>query len=153
MLSIVGGLLLSGLTFVIGKMLSQSEKVIEQKKEVYREFLAICPTANDAATTESAELERKISEIVFPAIGLLSIYASHDVLMRCKTYFDTLDIASKSGQSGDFGSAPKFADAAHAYNLMLYDMRRDVMAWTLFSLKKQPRDGFASPLNPKNRSG
>ena len=123
----LGGAVVSIVAFLVGKAYSQSEKVLDQKRLVYQQFLLQCPSPNE---THFADFELSIELQRY--IGVVSIYGSPDVAARTGEYFAKFDESSEVLREIDEPGHPAFLDLMRAYNDMVYAMRVDVMSWSFF---------------------
>ncbi|ASP20631.1 hypothetical protein ANTHELSMS3_01946 [Antarctobacter heliothermus] len=130
----LGALLLSLVSFLSGKVFSQSEKVLDQKRKAYETFLRECPGPNEAHSSVdimSTEFQR--------VTGLLTLYASNDALQYSSEYFLKFVEAQEELQGVSITGHPKFVEVMTYYNRMVWAMRRDVMAWSIFAPAKTSR--------------
>lgn len=128
------GLLVSILSFLLGRVFSQSERVIEQKKTAYENFLNDCPAPNEAY----GDLEEIVGQKSFQrGLGVLSLYASPEALLAAQNYFEKLAAAAEILKPDSEALDPAFREVYKAYNSMLFEMRRDALVWSVFRLPRQ----------------
>jgi len=137
----LGGVLLSVFGFWLGKIVSQSERAIEQKKAVFEKFLLSCPTANDAYRLTPEQLETELGITVEKQLGLLALYAGPKVLSACANYIFALTAASEALDQNSEPMAAEFQKAAKCYNRMIFEMRRDALGWSVFGVSGEPDNG------------
>jgi hypothetical protein len=135
----LGGLLFTAVGFLIGKTFSQSEKILDQKRKCYEDFLRVCPAPNEAHGSEepaATEMQR--------AVGLLSIYGSSDAIKFAGAYFAEFAKAQPILQSVSEAGHPKFLEQMSHYNRMIWAMRNDAMLWSAFAPARRAREYKAS---------
>ena len=140
-----GGVLLSAITYILGRAFNESEKILAEKRRIYEEFLRACPVPNDAydSLSEEEQVERvkKIGRI-FP---IVTLYASPNVALAVSRYLKTFEEASNV--LGPFSHAlhEAFGKAAKAHNDIILEMNRDAFGWSVFGYKgpsRLPKDAL-----------
>ncbi|KFE35963.1 hypothetical protein [Thioclava atlantica] len=144
--AIVGalGLIASLVSFVGGKIFSQSENILDRKREAYKAFLRFCPAPNEAHDAErvnTTELQREI--------GILTVYASRDVLKFAAAYFTAFAEAQEKLVGVEIAGHPAFIKLMTDYNRMVWAMRNDAMMWSVFAPSRQGRD-YRPSLDPSD---
>jgi hypothetical protein len=142
------GVLFTIVGFLVGKIFSQTEQVIEQKRRVYEKFLEVCPAPNEAHTDrqfEAVDFQRQM--------GVLTLYASRDSLQFAAEYFQVFADAQSLLVNVHTPGHPKFIEVMTAYNRMVWSMRTDVMAWSSFAPRKRDREYRPSFPQGAGRSG
>jgi hypothetical protein len=119
----------------LGKVFSQSEKILDRKREAYKDFLNFCPSPNEAhldTEVDITEIQRKI--------GVLTLYASLESTQFAAKYFG--DFASAQEVLRDIVDPghPEFIKVVTSYNRMVWAMRNDAMTWSIFAPKKSARE-------------
>ncbi|WP_375550940.1 hypothetical protein [Rhodophyticola porphyridii] len=131
----VGGLLVSALGFLFGRMFAQSERILDIKRDTYRSFLERCPAPNEAhfeTTLSEAEVQREI--------GLMSIYASPEVIKFVGEYFAQFAQSQPLLLNVDQAGHPEFFKVMTSYNRMIWAMRHDALAWSAFAPDRRKRE-------------
>jgi hypothetical protein len=101
---------------------------------VYEEFLRLCPAPNEAHSRtefDSVELQR--------SVGLVSLYGSAEVAQSASNYFDAFAKGQEKLSEIEQAGHPDFVKVMSAYNAMIWSMRADVMAWSVFATSKKHR--------------
>jgi len=127
----LGGLLLSVLSFLVGKLFSQSEKILDHKREAYSSFLKLCPVPNEAHFAD-----KQIDFAMMREIGVLSLYASPEATKLAAEYFDGFANAQEELVDVAEPGHPEYLKVMTKYNRMVWAMRNDVMTWSIFAPKK-----------------
>ena len=66
-------------SFLLGRIYSQSEIILSEKRRVYEEFLEACPRPNQAYYDFSDEELGRLNEKLEVAMAKMSLYASTEV--------------------------------------------------------------------------
>jgi hypothetical protein len=139
MLIWLGGVILTVLGFVFGKVFNQSESILAEKRRVYEEFLRKCPSPGDVFLKLSPEgIEEQglqIAELKAP----LLLYASQNVILAISEYLNTLASAQAVLTTNSDRMHPAFKKAAKAQNDIILEMRRDALAWSAFAYTGKSR--------------
>jgi hypothetical protein len=130
-----GGLLLSAVTFALGKIFSQSENILDRKREIYASFLKLCPAPNEAHSEEFFDFQAMQREM-----GVLTIYGSPDALKFAADYFNQFAISQEILAGVEEAGHPEFFKVMTAYNRMVWAMRVDTMTWSVFAPTKNARE-------------
>jgi len=140
----VGSLVLAAVSFLLGKVFSQSERVLDQKREAYERFLAKCPAPNEAHCEREPDfmgLQRDI--------GVLSIYGSKEALIAAGEYFTVFASAQPVLTHVEEPGHPEFLRVMKSYNKMVWEMRKDALTWSVFAPSKKDQEyspsHFAEP--------
>jgi hypothetical protein len=128
----LGTILVAALTFVAGKFYAQSESVLGEKKRVYTDYLALCPTAHDAYK-QDGKWEVKPFEMK-PEFYL---YASNDVIILAGRHLGTVDSAFSQITVDTPPLHPAFQSSVQAHNRMLIAMRRDLLGLSFHGFKER----------------
>jgi len=130
----LGGISVSIASFLFGKIFSQSENILEQKRRVYEQFILVCPSPQEAHSCDvvvSIELQRQI--------GILCIYGSPDVAKFAGDYFSEFGTAQEILIDVAEPGHPKFLELMTNYNRLIWAMRTDAMTWSLFAPAKSAK--------------
>lgn len=130
-----GALALSILSFLFGKVFSQSENILDKKRDAYRSFLRVCPAPNEAHFAEfelGAEMQREM--------GILSLYASPDAVKFAAQYFSAFADAQVTLIGIEEPGHPEFLRLMTSYNRMIWAMRNDAMTWSIFAPSRRSRE-------------
>jgi hypothetical protein len=138
----VGTIFVGALAFLFGRIFAQSERVLDQKRKVYEDFLRLCPAPNEAhCETEFDSIEMQRS------IGLVSLYGSAEVATSAANYFKVFANGQELLTGVKEAGHPEFIIVMTAYNRMIWKMRTNVMAWSVFApAKKQQKFNADIPL-------
>ncbi|WP_291730639.1 hypothetical protein [Leisingera sp. F5] len=139
-----GGLLLAAFSFLFGRMFSQSEAVLADKRRVYEEFLVACPGPNEACKDWTPEREIERADTFQAFYGKLCLYAAPPVMQAVNRYLVLLDEADKLLSPNSEALHPAFQEAAKAHNDIILEMRRDALGWSMFGYSgktRLPKDG------------
>ena len=129
------GVLVSALSFLLGKVFSQSEVVLDQKRQAYKDFLEFCPSPNEVhfeETVSPVELQRRV--------GVLTLYGSQKALLLAGKYFEDFADAQPGLIGKDIAGHPEFLKVMTSYNRMVWEMRNDAMTWSLFAPSRSNRE-------------
>ncbi|SMC80675.1 hypothetical protein [Primorskyibacter flagellatus] len=130
-----GALLLSALSFLFGKIFAQSERILDQKRKAYETFLTRCPAPDEAHTNvdlKSPEFQR--------SAGLLTLYSSPKVTLYAAEYFQKFEEAQPELVEISEPGHPRFIEVMSYYNRMVWEMRSDVMMWSIFAPTKHSKE-------------
>ena len=142
-LTFIGGLVLTVLGFLFGRIFNQSELILSDKRRVYEDFLKKCPAPDEAYLDWSDESEghpmNRLQEIKAP----LLLYASPSVALAVGEYIQAFGEADVTLSPNSEPLHPAFKRAAQAQNDVILEMRRDAFAWSAFAHRaptRLPRD-------------
>ena len=133
----IGGVGLSALSFVFGRIFAQSENILDRKREAYSDFLKFCPAPNEAHFPDTipdfGEMQRQI--------GTLTLYGSPDVCKFAGEYFEQFSKSNEILVEVELPEVghPEFLKTMTSYNQMIWAMRNDAMTWSVFAPKKSAR--------------
>jgi hypothetical protein len=137
----IGGLLLSALTYMIGRSFAESEKILAEKRRIYKEFLRRCPEPNEAYRTLTKEEIAVRNKVVSQLHPIISLYASSNVSIAISRYYQLFDEADKALDASSPHLHEAFRAAALAHNDTILEMRRDAFAWSAFGHRGPSRLG------------
>jgi len=126
------GALVGIVGFVLGKVFSQSETTLVQKRRVYEAFLVSCPKPDDAYKNLDADAERERQDRLGSVQAGLLLYASTNVTQAVGIYLQTFSEVAELLTPESPALDPAFKKLALAHNDIILEMRRDVHAWTVF---------------------
>lgn len=138
------GVVASVISFMFGKIFSQSENILDRKREAYGAFLRFCPAPNEAHSNNEMDATQFQREI-----GILTVYASPEVLKNSSSYFSSFAEAQEQLSGIQTAGHPAFIRVMTEYNRMVWAMRTDAMAWSIFAPNKKGRE-YRPSLNPKD---
>ena len=133
------GIVLTILGFLVGRVFSQSETILADKRRVYEEFLRNCPVPNDAYENWAPSLESERLRKLHDVHGPFTLYASPTVTQALARYLDAFAEADRELSEESLPLHPKFKVAAKAHNDLILEMRRDVLAWSVFAYRGKSR--------------
>jgi hypothetical protein len=128
-----GGIVLTVLGFILGRVFSQSETILSEKRRIYEEFLRNSPSAQDAYGAAESGLMGEKLEKLRDLQGPLSLYASPNVMLALSLYLQRLDAAASELRADSPALHPLFKAAAKAHNDLILEMRRDALALSAFA--------------------
>lgn len=131
----VGGLVLSVIGFLIGKSLSESEKILSEKRRIYEAALRSLPAPNDAYPVSSTDRPSFQSA----ELTVLLLYASPMVAQAVGRYVSEFQRVSEVLQANSPPLDPNFKELAKAHNDLILEMRRDAFAWSVFGYRGPSR--------------
>lgn len=137
----LGGVVLTILSFLFGKAFSQSERVLDQKRKTYEQFLSLCPAPNEA---HNPDLD--IPEEFQRNIGILSVYSAPDVAKLAGVYLSEFAEAQEHLPGEAEPGHPIFLELMTHYNRMVWAMRVDALAWSFFASSKSAKN-YDTPLS------
>lgn len=143
----LAGLVTGVLGFILGRVFSQSEAILADKRRVYEEFLRNCPDPNEAYEEETAESVALRMSRLKATKGPLMMYASPNVGLALGIYLETFERASRVLHPSSGALHPAFKELAKAQNDLILEMRRDGLAWSMFSYhgkSRLPKDALES---------
>lgn len=135
----LGGLFLAALSFLFGRMFSQSEAVLAEKRRIYEEFLVVCPHPNWAYQEWTPDRESELAELMQSNYGKLCLYASSDVMFALQRYLELLLKADTALGPTSAPGALEYKASAKAHNDLILEMRRDALSWSMFGYSGKSR--------------
>jgi len=135
----IGGLLISALSFLMGRMFAQSEAILDEKRRIYEEFLRACPKPNDAYAAAAEGNSDARFERMGEVQSVLALYAAPNVALAVKHYFEAFGEADGLLTETSPPRHPAFLKAAKAHNDLILEMRRDALSWSAFSYHGKSR--------------
>ena len=135
----LGGLLLTAIGFIFGRVSNQSEAVLAEKRRVYEAFLQGTPSPEDAYDELTDEQLVERSKRFREVQGPLLLYASPSVSLALAIYLQAFHEADTelTKSSPELHSAYK--KAAKAQNDLILEMRRDALGWSVFGFRGESR--------------
>ena len=133
------GVLLSGFSFLLGRILSQSEQVLAEKRRVYEEFLRGCPVPNEVYENWSEEVEMSRGARIHEVYAPLLLYASPTVAQAVGVYLQKFGEADQQLSLDSPPLAPAYLNVAKAHNDIALEMRRDSLGWSIFGHRGKSR--------------
>jgi len=134
-----GGLLLTAFGYFFGRMFSQSEAVLAEKRRVYEQFLVKCPMAVSSYREFDPNQDALGNDVMQEEFGRLMLYASPDVTFAITRYIEKLQLADEHLGPDSPALHPMFTDAAKAQNDIVLEMRRDALGWSMFGHRGKTR--------------
>ncbi|MEQ9014702.1 MAG: hypothetical protein RID90_09650 [Marinovum algicola] len=135
----IGGLLLTTLGFLFGRVFNQSELILGDKRRVYEEFLRVCPKPNDAYGDSRNQEQRELGIRVEECTAPLLLYCSPGVALAVGRYQQLLASSDDALGSDSPALHPEFIETAKAHNDIILEMRRDAFAWSAFAFRGPSR--------------
>ena len=133
-----GGLLITCVSFILGKSVAETEKIFAEKRRVYEEFLRVCPRPNEAYETANEDLPSVVKKVetVFP---VLILYASPAVTLAVSEYLNAFADAAKVLTPDSPPLHDAYRRAGKAHNDIVLEMRRDAFSWSFFAHRGKSR--------------
>jgi hypothetical protein len=128
----LGGFLLTILGAVFGRIFSQSEVVLAEKRRVYETFLVECPSPTEAYIDWTEEVEADRQKRLSKVQGPLLLYGSVTVALAFEIYLERFCEADQLLTSQSPALHPAYKALAKAQNDMVLEMRRDALSWSFF---------------------
>lgn len=135
----IGGFILTLIGFVMGRAVSESEKVLAEKRRVYESFLTQCPVPNEAYDSADDETVKSRSDRLHRAQGALLLYASPSVAVALSIYLNKFHEADIVLGPDSPALHEKYKELAKAHNDLILEMRRDALAWSAFGHRGKSR--------------
>ncbi|SDX19105.1 hypothetical protein [Litoreibacter albidus] len=139
MLAIIGSLILATISFLLGKIFSESEKILAEKRSAYIDFLNVLPPTNDAYLNNSEEdfiQMMRPSEEMSPR---LLFYADTNVVFAWKALIEAYGSAQSNLNPSSPALAAEYKALARAQNDLVLEMRRDAFRWSIFNYSGKSR--------------
>ena len=134
----LGGFVLTILGFVFGRVFSQSEAILGDKRRVYEEFLRNCPEPNEAYEDDTIQSVAERMTRLKATKGPLLMYASPNVALALGRYLGIFDRVSQELNSSS-PALPSYKVLAKAQDDLILEMRRDSFAWSAFGYHGKSR--------------
>jgi hypothetical protein len=143
----IGSLLMAVVSFFIGKFYAESERILQEKRQLYMHFLGLLPPLNDTYLETS---EDEFLETLRPAVldsPKLLFYADNLVVMAWSALYEKYCHAHQNLNALSPEQAPEFTALAKAQNDLILEMRRDAFRWSIFNHSAPSR--VNAPQNPR----
>jgi hypothetical protein len=125
--------------FLLGKIFSESEKILADKRRVYETYLTQIPNPSSAFGIENdTQLIDSWRKANF-YLPVLLLYASPSVSLAVTRYQRAHAVAAEKLTLASDPLSGHFKDAARAQNDLILEMRRDAFAWSVFGYRGPPR--------------
>jgi hypothetical protein len=138
-LSSIAALIIGVVGFILGRAISESEKVLAEKRRVYEAFLLACPKPNDAYLNLSEDELKERGERLNTAYTPLLLYCAPPVATAISVYMSNFTDADEELGPQSPALAPVFKILAKSHNDVVLEMRRDALAWSVFGHRGQSR--------------
>ena len=141
----LGALVLSAFTFLIGRSMSESEKILAEKRRVYEDFLRNCPVPNDAYDSLSEQELIERSRTISRLFSVVALYGSPAVVIAIGRYIEEFGNADQKLDRSCPPLHEAYRKVAKAHNDVILEMSRDAMAWSMFGYKgpsRLPKDAL-----------
>ena len=138
-LTFLASLILAALGFVIGRVYSESERILSEKRKYYLEFLSVLPSPLD---TYNDTTEGEFTITLKPAIERLPsllFYADKSVIMAWGVLYQKYLVAHANLTPQSQPLAQEYMELATAQNDLLLEMRRDAFRWSIFYYRGKSR--------------
>jgi hypothetical protein len=132
-----GGLILTVVGFIFGRVFNQSEQILSDKRRAYEAFLDACPAPNDAYGNWGAE--KGAVRDLEKARGRISLYGSQNVMLAVRRYLEIFSEVNPILAKESVPLHPMFLKLAQAQNDVILEMRRDALAWSAFAYRGKSR--------------
>ncbi|MDB6452463.1 hypothetical protein [Falsirhodobacter sp. 20TX0035] len=138
-LGAIGGLSISAISFVAGRVFSQSEAILADKRRVYEKFLVSCPVPNDVYLLEDDPERLKRMKNFQDAYQTMLLYAAPSVVIAVSIYLEKFAAADAAISPNTAPLHTSFKSASVAHNDVILEMRRDGLAWSAFGHRGKTR--------------
>lgn len=135
----LGGLILAALGFLLGRVVRQSEAILSEKRRVYEAFIANCFFPNQAFEDWSPEMAAEQLKTLHEASWPLLLFASANVVVALERYIKVFSEAQEILSPDDPPLHPAFQKAARAHNDLILEMRRDILAFSIYAHQGKSR--------------
>jgi hypothetical protein len=139
LLGSIAGLIISMVSFVLGRVFAQSETILSEKRRVYEEFLRACPKPNDSYTTFDQDQTDSRFDQMMGVYAVLMFYAAPSVAHAIKHYLGAFAEADQQLNPESAALHPSYQRLAMAHNDIILEMRRDALGWSMFGYHGKSR--------------
>lgn len=129
----IGAFFLSAAAFLVGRVFAQTDTILSEKRKVYSTFLDHFPTAQTVYEEWSPETEMARKAAFDRSIPKLQIYCAPKVAFAVSKYLEEFEKADRLLGPESRALDPLYLEVAKAYNDIIIEMRRDVLAWSIFA--------------------
>jgi len=134
-----GGLVLTVLGFILGRVFSQSEAILAEKRRVYEQFLIDGPNPNETYDELSEELVNQRNLRFQNIYGPMLFYASPSVARALSAFWEAFYLADEKLSPSSPALHSDFKKVAKAHNDLILEMRRDAFGWSVFGFRGTSR--------------
>lgn len=138
-LPFIGSLLLAAFSFFIGRVYSETQTIMAEKRKQYLEFLSLLPPLQD---TYNDMTEQELMTRLEPAIinlPSLMFYADTSVLAAWEVFHEKYLEAHEQLTPHSPPLAPPYQALSKAQNDLILEMRRDSFRGSIFSYRGKSR--------------
>lgn len=128
----LGGGLISLLTYILGKIVSEGEKALVEKRRVYEEFLRTCPGPNDVYEDHKRDIFEARFDNTLKLMPVVLFYSPANVVRAIDLYFKYLANAADTLAGMPMALQEEYKLAAKAHNDVILEMRRDALSWSAY---------------------
>ncbi|MCT4683890.1 MAG: hypothetical protein N4A39_09170 [Roseicyclus sp.] len=126
----VGGLVLTIVGFIAGRAVSESEKILAEKRRVYEEFIKACPNLSKGTSVlhgfESEEYQEMQSALL--------LYCAPAVASAVQQYILAVQEELNEGFDPNEPTVTENTKkASQRFNDIILEMRRDALSWSAFA--------------------
>ncbi len=132
-LTFIGSIIIATLGFLLGRFYAESERILEEKRKYYLEFLSALPPLQDTyKDTNDAEFIATLRPATERVPSLL-FYADKSVVMAWGILYRKYLEANIKLTPRSPPLAPEYMALAKAQNDLVLEMRRDAFRWSVFN--------------------
>ncbi|MEJ8561672.1 hypothetical protein QTO30_10885 [Yoonia sp. GPGPB17] len=138
-MSEIWAVVIGAVAFVLGRIYSQSEAILVEKRRVYEQFLLNCPRPNQAYSNFTDDEYLRLHETMEKSSNAVALYAAPPVMLAISVYLEEFEKAANELDLESEALHPAFKRLAKAHNDLILEMRRDGLAWSVFGYKGKSR--------------
>jgi hypothetical protein len=124
--------LVSAISFILGRAISDSEKILAEKRRVYEQFLVSCPKPNNAYESRSEDgYAARVAKIDGGYAPFL-LYAAPSVVLAANEYITAFSEADEKLTPESLPLHEAYKVVAKARNDLILEIRRAALGWSAF---------------------
>ena len=136
-LTVIGSFLLTALGFIIGKMTSETEKILSEKRSFYLDYLSVIPDFEKVHKFNSEEKLDELTREIKDRFNKLVFYADERVLLAYENFYLSLYEARNISGLDEKDLSKKYDSLVRSKNDLVHQMRRDAFRWSVFGYRKR----------------
>ena len=138
-LSAIGTAIIAILSYIMGRVFSQSEAILSEKRRVYELFLTEGPVPNDIFQGISDKSDDMLQSRMKATFGPLLLFGSPLVIESARLYIDAFNSAVLEPDLGGDRRLAKRDEVNKAHNDLILAMQKDALGWSAFGFKGKTR--------------
>jgi hypothetical protein len=139
LLTFLGSALVACVGFLFGRIYSETEKILAEKRTLYTEFLASLPNLHIAYQNMTDDDFKGALEAAHNKIPKLLFYADPQVMIAYDNFHKCFWKAHAALGPNSPELALEYKALARAQNDLVLEMRRDAFRWSLFNYSGKRR--------------